>query len=48
MEDEYRPLMSNETWELVSWPHGSNVVISKWVFTHKLRVNRSFDLCKAR
>jgi hypothetical protein len=29
MEDEYGALMSNETWELVSWPRGSNVVIDK-------------------
>jgi hypothetical protein len=48
MEYEYGPIMSNETWELVSWSRGSNVVTSKWVFTHKLRVDRSFDLCKAR
>jgi hypothetical protein len=34
MEEEYGALMSNGTWELVLWPRGSNVVTSKWVFTH--------------
>jgi hypothetical protein len=48
MEDEYRALISNETWELVPRPQGSNVVIGKWVFTHKLRANGSLDRYKAR
>jgi hypothetical protein len=43
MEDEYGALMSNETWELVTRPHGSNVVTGKWVFTHKLCADGSFD-----
>jgi hypothetical protein len=48
MEDEYGALMSNRTWELVSRPRGSNVVTGKWVFTHKLRADESFDRYKAR
>jgi hypothetical protein len=48
MEDEYGALMSNGTWELVSRPRGSNVVIGKWIFTHKLHVDGSFDRYKAR
>jgi hypothetical protein len=48
MEDEYGALMSNGTWELVTQPHGSNIVTGKWVFTHKLRINGSFDRYKAR
>jgi hypothetical protein len=48
MEDEYRALMSNGTWELVSLPRGSNVVTEEWVFTHKLRADGSFDRYKAR
>jgi hypothetical protein len=48
MEDEYRALMSNGTWELIARPRGSNVVTSKWVFTHKLCANGSFDRYKAR
>jgi hypothetical protein len=48
MEDEYGALMSNETWELVSRPRNSNVVTGKWIFTHKLRADGSFDRYKAR
>jgi hypothetical protein len=48
MEDEYEALMSNGTWELVSRPRTSNVVTGKWIFTHKLRANGSFDHYKAR
>jgi hypothetical protein len=48
MEDEYEALMGNGNWELVSRPRGSNVVTGKWVFTHKLHVNGSFDCYKAR
>jgi hypothetical protein len=43
MEDEYGVLMSNGTWELVFQPRGSNVITGKWVFTHKLHSDRSFD-----
>jgi hypothetical protein len=48
MKDEYGAMMSNGTWELVSWPRGSIVVTGKWVFTHKLHVDGSLDLYKAR
>jgi hypothetical protein len=48
MQDEYMALMSNGTLKLISRPCGSNVVTGKWVFTHKLRANRSFDHYKGR
>jgi hypothetical protein len=48
MEDEYGALMSNGTWELVAQPRGSNVITGKWVFTHKLHADGSFDRYKAR
>jgi hypothetical protein len=48
MEDEYRALMSNGTWELVFRPRDSNIVTGKWIFTHKLRADGSFDRYKAR
>jgi hypothetical protein len=48
MEDEYGALMSNGTWDLVPRPQGSNVVTSKWVFTHKFRANGTFYRYKAR
>jgi hypothetical protein len=43
MEEEYGALISNGTWELVPRPQGSNVVIGKWVFTHKLRADGTLD-----
>jgi hypothetical protein len=46
--DEYGALMSNGTWELVSRPRNSNIVTGKWIFTHKLRADGSFDRYKAR
>jgi hypothetical protein len=48
MEEEYRALISNGTWELVPGPHGSNVVTGKWVFTHKLRADGTLNRYKAR
>jgi hypothetical protein len=48
MEDEYRALISNGTWELVLRPQGSNVVTSKWVFAHKLRADGTLDRYKVR
>jgi hypothetical protein len=48
MEDEYGALISNGTWELVPRPQGSNVVTGKWVFTHKLHADGTFDRYKAR
>jgi hypothetical protein len=47
MEDEYGALISNGTWELVPRPQGSNVVIGKWVFTHKLHADGTLDRYKA-
>jgi hypothetical protein len=47
MEDEYGALMSNGTWELDFRPRGSNVITGKWIFTHKLRADGSFDRYKA-
>jgi hypothetical protein len=48
MDDEYGALMSNGTWELVFRPRHSNVVTGKWIFTHKLRADGSFDRYEAR
>jgi hypothetical protein len=48
MEDEYRALICNGTWELVPRPQVSNIVTVKWVFTHKLRADGTFDCYKAR
>jgi hypothetical protein len=48
IEEEYRALINNGTWELVPWPQGSNVVTGNWVFTHKLRADENLDRYKAR
>jgi hypothetical protein len=48
MEEEYRALISNGTWELVLRPQGSNIVTGKWVFKHKLRTDGTLDRYKAR
>jgi hypothetical protein len=48
MEEEYRALISNGTWELVPRPQGSNVITGKWVFKHKLRADGTLDRYKAR
>jgi hypothetical protein len=47
MEEEYRALMSNGTWEFVSQPRGSNVITGKWVFLHKYLSDGMFDRYKA-
>jgi hypothetical protein len=44
----WRKSISNGTWELVLRPQGSNIVPSKWVFTHKLRADGALDCYKAR
>jgi hypothetical protein len=46
MEEEYRALISNGTWELVPRPQGSNVITGKWVFKHKLRADGTLDRYK--
>jgi hypothetical protein len=48
MEEEYGALTGNGTWRLVPRPQGSNVVIGKWVFTHRLRADGTLDRYKAR
>jgi hypothetical protein len=48
IEEEYRALMRNGTWELVPRSQGSNVVTGKWVFTHKLHADGTLDRYKAR
>jgi hypothetical protein len=40
MEEEYATLMSNDTWDLVPRPRITNFVIGKWIFKHKLKVDR--------
>jgi hypothetical protein len=48
MDEEYAALFANQTWELVPWPPGSNVLTSKWIWTHKHRANGTLERYKAR
>jgi hypothetical protein len=46
MEEEYATLITNNTWDLVPHPVGSNVVIGKWIFKHKFNSNDTLDRYK--
>jgi hypothetical protein len=48
MEDEYRALLSNNTWDLVARPPGTNIVSGKWIFKHKLHTDGTLERYKAR
>jgi hypothetical protein len=48
MEEEFATLVTNNTWDLVSHPIGSNNVTSKWIFQHKLNSDVSPEWYKAR
>jgi hypothetical protein len=41
--DEYETQLSNNTWYLVPRPPGANVVIDRWIFKHKVKVDDSLD-----
>jgi hypothetical protein len=45
--EEYEALLSNNTWDLVPWPPKANMVIDKWIFMHKLKVDGSIDHYKS-
>jgi hypothetical protein len=47
MEEEYATLMSNDTWDLVPRPRGTNVVIDKWIFKHKFKSDGTLERYKA-
>jgi hypothetical protein len=48
MAEEYKALVNNGTWPLVSRSPRANVITSKWVFKHKYRVDGSLAHHKAR
>jgi hypothetical protein len=48
MEEEFAALITNNTWDLVPRPIGSNVITGKWIFKHKFNSDDSLERYKAR
>ena len=48
MQQELKAFDENNTWELVSLPHGKKAIGSKWVYKVKLRSDGSLERHKAR
>jgi hypothetical protein len=47
MEEEFAALITNNTWDLVPHPIGSNVITSRWIFKHNFNSDDSVDRYKA-
>jgi hypothetical protein len=47
MEEEYDALITKNTWDLIPHPVGSNVIIDKWIFMHKLNSVGTLEWYKA-
>jgi hypothetical protein len=48
MNEEYRSLMENDTWDLVPLPKGKKLVICKWVYKTKYASDGSVERHNAR
>jgi histone deacetylase 1/2 len=48
MDAEYKALMHNKTWHLVTPPRGKNTIDCKWVYKVKRKADGSVDRYKAR
>ena len=48
VNDEIDSILSNNTWVLVDFPLGSNIIGCKWVFRRKYRTDGSVQTFKAR
>jgi hypothetical protein len=48
MNEEYRSLMENDTWDIVPLPKGRKLVICKWVYKTKYASDGSIERHKAR
>ena len=47
MNEEYRSLMENDTWDLVPPPRGRKLVRCKWVYRTKYASDGSVEIDKA-
>lgn len=48
MQDEYRAVQANDTWELVPQPHGVHIITGKWIFNNKFHDDGTLERKKAR
>ena len=48
MDEEYRSLMANDTWDLVRPPKGRKLVKCKWIYRTKYASDGSVERLKAR
>ena len=48
MDEEYRSLMANDTWDLIPLPKGRKIVRCKWVYRTKYASDGSVEILKAR
>jgi hypothetical protein len=48
MNEEYRSLMENDTWDVVPIPKGRKIVICKWVYRTKYASDGSVERHKAQ
>jgi hypothetical protein len=47
MDAEYKALMQNKTWRLVTPPHGKNIIDCKWVYKIKRKADGTIDRYKS-
>ncbi len=47
-KDEMKPLLQNDTWDLIDLPFESPTISCKWVYKFKLKSNGNVDCYKAR
>jgi hypothetical protein len=47
MEEEYDILITNNTWDLVPHPVGSNFITGKWIFKHMFNSDGTLEWYKA-
>ena len=48
MDEEYRSLMANDTWDLFPLPKGTKLVRCKWVYRTKYASDGSIEILKVR